>query len=488
MDVSDLRARLAAATAEGRVPVAVLGIAGTTEEGAVDPIHEVCDLRAELEATDTSFWLHVDAAWGGYFRTLLQFDEAERRDLVLTRLGTRLGTFYGGDPAAWQQAVADRGEGRAHAGVAGVDSALPLERYLRALRQAMGDDAPEEREFQLTLEDQLRAVSDDTADELSLRFAEYRKDVAIHWGDREVCSALLAIRNAESVTVDPHKMGYMHYPLGVVAFRNDRVRYLLEHEARYISSAERNSLRHQPPQHVDDPPEDGGRAVVKTDAFGPFILEGSRPGSAAAALWLSQKVLPLDRRGLGAIVRSSALAARELYEWLVHWPQIAKSLDREVSFELVPCTPRVPDTNLVVFTVKDRASASLAHMNRVTEAVYRRLSIQAELGDRSYSYNQPFFVSHTPFREPGYRLQALGGFFDRAGVDDAPAAYPTHGVWVLRASLMSPYITSLRQQGLQRVLHDFMAELLGVAEDEVQAARKEPGVAGRPSATPRADA
>lgn len=492
MRVDDLERTLEAVRGEGRVPIAVVAIAGTTEEGAVDPIHDILDLRESLEAGGSSFWLHVDAAWGGYFRTLLQRDDGERRDLVLTRLGARLGHPYDGDPHDWHRRLAGalgRTEGAAPSEgarrLSALDADAPLERYLRSLRQALAvpgvleglvqrhpAEPIEPGAFQCTLEDLLSSVSEDTRSDLALEFGEYRKDVEVHWGDRDVCSALLAMRGAESVTVDPHKMGYMHYPIGVVAFRNDRVRYLLEHEARYISSAERDALRHQPPQHVDEAPEEGARAIVKTDAFGPFILEGSRPGSAAAALYLSHKVLPLDRHGLGALVRSSALAARELYEWLVHWPAVSKALDRETSFELVPCSAMVPDTNLVVFTVKDKESSSLRDMNDVSESVYRRFSIQAELGDRSYSYSQPFFVSHTPFREPGYALGALRGFFDRAGIEDADAEYAEHGVWVLRASLMNPYITPLRTQGLQQVIRDFIAELARVAEREVQAARK----------------
>jgi hypothetical protein len=49
----------------------VIGIAGTTEEGAVDPIDRIDEVRTDLEnARGESFWLHVDAAWGGYLRAL----------------------------------------------------------------------------------------------------------------------------------------------------------------------------------------------------------------------------------------------------------------------------------------------------------------------------------------------------------------------------------------------------------------------------------
>lgn len=71
IDVDDLRRKIAKARSDGMLPLAVVGVAGTTEEGAVDPIHHIQALREEIERRDgQSFWLHVDAAWGGYLRSL----------------------------------------------------------------------------------------------------------------------------------------------------------------------------------------------------------------------------------------------------------------------------------------------------------------------------------------------------------------------------------------------------------------------------------
>ena len=56
---------------EERTPIlGVVAVAGTTEEGAVDEIHRMVALRREYEKSGVSFYIHVDAAYGGYGRTL----------------------------------------------------------------------------------------------------------------------------------------------------------------------------------------------------------------------------------------------------------------------------------------------------------------------------------------------------------------------------------------------------------------------------------
>jgi aromatic-L-amino-acid/L-tryptophan decarboxylase len=60
MDINDLTRRVAHDRREGLKPLMVVGTAGTTAAGAIDPLPE---LAAFCRSED--LWFHVDAAWGG---------------------------------------------------------------------------------------------------------------------------------------------------------------------------------------------------------------------------------------------------------------------------------------------------------------------------------------------------------------------------------------------------------------------------------------
>ncbi len=81
MDPGSLRATVAADRAAGLRPFLVVASAGTTNTGAVDPIAAVADV-----ARDEGLWLHVDAAYGGFFqltdRGRAAFAGVERADSI----------------------------------------------------------------------------------------------------------------------------------------------------------------------------------------------------------------------------------------------------------------------------------------------------------------------------------------------------------------------------------------------------------------------
>ncbi|KAH9024923.1 hypothetical protein EDB85DRAFT_2179872 [Lactarius pseudohatsudake] len=50
---------------------AIVVIMGTTEHGSVDPLSQILVLRRKYQEQGLSFLIHADAAWGGYFRSML---------------------------------------------------------------------------------------------------------------------------------------------------------------------------------------------------------------------------------------------------------------------------------------------------------------------------------------------------------------------------------------------------------------------------------
>jgi aromatic-L-amino-acid decarboxylase len=61
-DPGALAALVDADVAAGRRPFLVVGVAGSTDTGSVDPLDRLADVAARVGA-----WLHVDAAYGGFF-------------------------------------------------------------------------------------------------------------------------------------------------------------------------------------------------------------------------------------------------------------------------------------------------------------------------------------------------------------------------------------------------------------------------------------
>ncbi len=104
-------------------------------------------------------------------------------------------------------------------------------------------------------------------------------------------SAFAKISEVDSIVIDPHKHGLQPYGCGCVLFRDTAVGRLYKHDSpyTYFSSAELH--------------------------LGEISLECSRPGASAAALWATQKLLPLVKGGEFARSlergRSAALALHE---------------------------------------------------------------------------------------------------------------------------------------------------------------------------------
>jgi glutamate/tyrosine decarboxylase-like PLP-dependent enzyme len=265
---------------------------------------------------------------------------------------------------------------------------------------------------------------------------------------RYVTSQFTALGRADSITVDPHKSGYVPYPAGALCYRNSAMRDMVTFKAPYIVH---------------------GEAEPTVGIYG---LEGSKPGAAVAAVYLSHKVIRPTRSGYGQIHRKALFNCKRFYARLLSMggpgerfeiipvPRlpaevaggdvelerrfIRERIARRTLAELLSdpeamaLLPELgPDQNILTYAVNFRRAdgtlnRSLEQANHLNRAIYDLLSINP--GDDIYSYRM--IVSTTDFDEAHYGKDFIEDYKRRLGVGGSPGS----SVTVLRSTTMAPWI------------------------------------------------
>ncbi len=272
------------------------------------------------------------------------------------------------------------------------------------------------------------------------------REVSLALPEHGECAALEQIRHCDSVTIDPHKLGYIPYPAGAVCFRTNLVKPLMRQIAPYLNDA-----------------PIGPEVDRTSEAIGMYVLEGSKPGAAAAAVWLSHTLIPLDSSGHGRLIRENIRNASELHALLEGYPtfQPTPRADKPQGVQAVCLCP--PGSNIVCYAFRpSRGGATLAEINHLNRAVFERYSLDA--GQRVYE--QSFFLSRTSLLPKQYSLATVGGFLKRLGVD--PKEYATEGVFLLRSVLMNPWYGYAKRRG-RYYLSELVAELYSTAASLIEA-------------------
>ncbi|KAK4245017.1 L-tyrosine decarboxylase [Corynascus novoguineensis] len=216
MSVKDFKRQLENCLKD-KIPVfGAVAIIGSTEHGACDPIAEMVQARTEFQARGLSFAIHCDAAWGGYFASMLH------------------------------EVPPGRGE-------APFVPALTLQPY--------------------------------------------------------TVKQLESLRYSDSITIDPHKSGYVNYPAGGLCYRDERMRYLVTWTSPIVF-------------HAGD----------EVGSMGVYGVEGSKPGASAVSTWLTHRTIGLNKRGLGRLLGEAVFTCTKLY---CHWATMTKPEDNLIVVPLI---------------------------------------------------------------------------------------------------------------------------------------------------------
>jgi glutamate/tyrosine decarboxylase-like PLP-dependent enzyme len=359
LEIDGLRAALDAA-ARDEVPVlGVVGMLGTTEFGAIDPIHEIVAERESRRASGLDFGVHIDAAWGGYLTSVFRSED---------------GAF------------------------------LDREEVCKGLR---------------------------------------------HFPSEHVHASFRAIAEVDSVTVDPHKLGYVPYAAGAFVARNREVVDFITQQAAYVFDLG--------DEETEVPREE------KLHNLGQYILEGSKSGAAAAAVHITHRVLPLDVSGFGRLLRVTIRTAEEFHDAAL---QSAERLADRVSLTV----PFEPDTNLVCLALNPVGNRSLAAMNRFGRQVFSHMRVDA---DQPVQIKE-FIGSYTSLQYGGLTPEHAQRILDGLGVEasgfvEVPedVANESDHIFILRHTLMNPWLMTgpadktyieLYWEHLERIIGATLAE------------------------------
>jgi glutamate/tyrosine decarboxylase-like PLP-dependent enzyme len=284
----------------------VVSVAGSTETGAIDPVDEISSLLREFrEQEGLHIWHHVDAAYGGFFCSMLREHS---------------------HATGWQ----------------GENALSPA-----ALR------------------------------------------------------ALGAVGEANSVTLDPHKLGYVPYSSGTFLTADQRDYTCVQVLAPYLDYAPTSNLA-----------EASGAPIHREPDRGPYTLEGSRSAAGAVATWLTARAVGLDQAGYGLLLARTVRQKQSLQAWLT---------EKLSSARIFPGC----DTNLLCFCVADPEEAVSA-TNQRTLRIISRLATESR-----------YYLTKTAFA-----LSGEGSRVAQAFVRVWSARIDASELLVLRVCLMNPFFDS----------------------------------------------
>ncbi len=334
MDIENLFEKVEKCIKEGTPIIAVVVIMGTTEEGAVDPLHEVVAFRTRMEEHyGASFYIHLDAAFGGYLKTVITNPD-----------GTLL-----------------------------------------------------------------------AYDELDIDM------------DSSTYAALISMKEADSVVIDPHKMGYVPYGSCVLCYKYKQHLAVLSKQASYVFD------------HDESNP-----------SLGVSSIEGSRPGAVAAALFAANKLLPLDCSGYGELISGTIKPAQNVVRLML---EDGSFVVNGRYFNITPVTNKI-DFNAVLFAINE-INGSLKASNNLNQQIFEECHYVG-VGSKP-----ELFLASTTLPISSLS-KALKPYVEKCGFDTSDLEREPN-LHVLRGIMMDPALAS--EEALEKFWINFKSKITQVVAD-----------------------
>ena len=238
--------------------------------------------------------------------------------------------------------------------------------------------------------------------------------------------AMSSIAACDSVTIDPHKAGLIPYGAGCIVLKHGFLKDIVAETAPYLLDwSDTTSSKDETPQ------------------LGRFILEGSKPGAAAAATWFSHRLIPLNMDGYGRHLSDLCRIARRFES------SIRNDEDMSIDGIRLVCINKPHLNILCLFALPDDAM-SFKDINMLNTALAERFGVRNVLSIQSYDYllSRTVISKDLPYVSQQPQLMHLEQ--DADGID------------VLRLVFMNRWVEDRESTG-QSYLEAFREKLLSEA-------------------------
>ncbi|TAJ06815.1 glutamate decarboxylase [Marinilabiliaceae bacterium JC017] len=260
---------------------------------------------------------------------------------------------------------------------------------------------------------------------------------------------------ADSVTIDPHKWGYVAYPAGSLSYRNGNMVNLVTFGAPYIGSTNNGSV---------------------IEGLGESGLEGSKPGAAAAAVFMSHLLIRPTREGYGKIINKSLLNARLFYIYICGMKQ------EKDKFDVIPFNPLMekydnqdaldylkktffqdkpladilkeekneqfvnrigPDQNIVDYIFNIPGNDKLQRLQDYNKEIFKMVYPSMHEGKLPEVDNYPIFITQTTFHRKDYGNKFMTTLAKRLGLSNPETA---DKIPCMRSVVMDPWAVETKHQ------------------------------------------
>lgn len=231
------------------------------------------------------------------------------------------------------------------------------------------------------------------------------------------------LKETDSITVDPHKLGHTPYGAGVFLTKHGFIKEFIAEEAEYcLTSQEANE---------EDFP------------LGKYILEGSKPGASATSVYFANKMIPLNSDGYGGLLQELISHTNYFFDLILKANNDGDEFSKKMS--IVPVAS--PQSNLLCFYVKPKTMKNLSEINDFNSKLIQNYFPHPTDHIQDFSY----FISKTKLKVDKIIEEEQSKIFSDLTVD-------TDGLQLLRVVLLNRWSHNLSGNGLD-YLSDFLKKI-----------------------------